>query len=53
MTRTNTAANTGPFKSLNKKVASKAKCEGPRKSHSTLSDKLLLITVGFVATKVL
>lgn len=29
MTRRNTAANTGPFKSLNKKVASKAKFEHP------------------------
>lgn len=45
MTRTDTAANTGPFKSLNKKVASKAKSELPRKRHTTLLDELLLTTL--------
>lgn len=33
VTRSNIAANTGPFKSINKKVASKAKFELPRKRH--------------------
>lgn len=52
MTTTNTAANTDPFKPLNKKVASKPKSEHPRKRHTTLLDKLPLITLYFVATKV-
>lgn len=52
MTRTNTAANTGPFQSLNKKVASKAKFERPRKRHTALLERLLLITSCFVAIKI-